>query len=330
MKICKSVLLISSLACLAAFSGGSALADTIITNDGKEIKGIVVEDYKDRVVFSTVDGEITVMKSDMRELSFDSEEENLIKLAEQASERRNYSRAMTYYDMALKVNPDSAPAKQGMAYIRGNIFRKEEALKAADIKRQQDIELSGGRSPAIPEPENAGSLAGTLEKLTGIRITIAENIPRIETVKLSSPAYETGLRKGDLLVSVWGKLTGYLSLEEILDLLINKSAIEIRCVIEHASDVAINPNRTTVLGPDGLIGASFAMEIDGLTIAAVKEDGSALKAGLQEGDLVMAIDGKQTRYMPLKKAVELIKGSKMETVKLTLRRKVIIWRESGI
>ena len=330
MKISRLVPLIPVYAVCAVIYAVSASADTIITNDGKEIKGIVVEDYRDRVVFSTADGEIVVTKSDIRELSFDSEEDNLIKLAEQAMERRDYSRAMGYYDMALKANPDSAAVKQGMAYLRGNFFRKEESLKAADIKRQQDIELYGGRGPAVQKPDETGDMAKTLEKLIGMKISIADNMPEIKALKPGSPAYEAGLRRGDILVSVWGKLTGYLSLKEILDLLINKSAIEIRCMIERAFDVAINPDKTMISGPEDLIGASFAMEIDGLTISAVRESGFAAEAGLQKDDLIMAIDGRQTRYMPLKRAVELIKNSNEGTVKLVIRRKTIIWRSNEL
>ena len=330
MKTCKFVLLILLSSVYAIASACSLSADTITTGDGKEIKGIVVEDYKDRVVFSTADGEIAVMKSDMRELLFDSEEDNLVKLAEQASERRDYSRAMGYYEMALKVNPDSARVKLGMAYLRGNYFRREEALKSADIKRQQDMELYGPQGPALKKSDEIGDLTKTLEKTTGMKISIEDSMPVIESLKPDSPAYEAGLRREDILISVWSKLAGYLSLNEILDLLVNKSAIEIRCVIERVADVAVNQNKAMISGPEDLIGASLIMEIDGLTISAVKESGPAFEAGLQNDDLVMAIDDKQTRYMPLKKAVELIGRPTEGNVKLTIRRKAIIWRNKEI
>lgn len=330
MKPCRVVILLVLFAVYAAGCATGVLADTIIENGGKEIKGIVVEDYKDRVVFSTVDGEITVMKSDMRELTFDSEEDNLVKLAEQAYERRDYSKAMCYYEMALKVNPDSSAVKQGMAYLRGNFFRREESLKAADIRRQQEMEVYGPQGPALQKTDKIGDMAKTLEKTTGMKISIENSLPVIDGLKPDSPAHEAGLRKGDILVSVWSKLTGYLSLEETLDLLVNKSAIEIRCILERVSNVVINPNKSMISGPEDLIDASFLMEMDGLTISAVKKPGSAAEAGLQNGDLVMAIDGNPTRYMPLKKAVELIRRSNEKTVKLTIRRKAIIWRNKEI
>ena len=41
---------------------------------------------------------------------------------------------------------------------------------------------------------------------------------------------------------------------------------------------------------------------------------------------MIAINGAATRYMPLKKAVELIRKLNSEYVKLKIRRKAIIWR----
>jgi C-terminal processing protease CtpA/Prc len=173
-------------------------------------------------------------------------------------------------------------------------------------------------------------MAGTLEKTTGMKVAIDGKMPRIESIKSGSPAYEAGLKNGDLLVSVWSKLTGYLSLKEILDLLVHKSAIEIRCVIGRCVDVPVNQNRTPISSPEDLIGASLVMEFDGLTISSVKEEGSAISSGLQKGDLIMAIGDNQTRYMPLKRAIELIRNSKGSAVKLAIRRKVIIWRRSEL
>ena len=330
MKISNPV--ISFLACsvsLACFAM-PLTADTIVTNDGKEMRGIVVEDYKDRVIFSTVDGEVPVMKSDMRELTFDSDEDNFIKMAEQAAERRDYSKAMGFYNMALKANPDSSAAKQGMAYLRGSIYRKEEDAKSANILRQQEIELYGNQAPIRSGAGNVDSMMEKLEKTTGMRVAITDYAPMITVVNSKSPAFEAGVRKGDTLVSVWGKLAGYLSLKEILDLLISRSAIEIRCVIERVYDVPLNQNKTVMSGSEDLIGAMLVMEFDGLVISGVTDGGAAHEAGIRKGDHVMMIDGKPTRYMPLKKAIDLIKSARSDTVKLTIRRKATIWRRSEI
>lgn len=327
MKVYRIVAISLTIAVAVLNYAGKIAADTITMNDGKEIKGIVVEDYKDRLVFSTADGEMTIMKSEMRDLSYDSEEDNLIKLADQAADRRDYSRAMGYYEMAMKQNPASKAARQGMAYLRGNLFRQEESMKFADIQRQQDIEMYGGRAPLMKESDGIDGMLKKLESTTGMRVSVIDGAPKIESIRPDSPASEAGLRPGDLLISVWSKLTGYLSMPEILDLLINRSAIEIRCEFERSLKVHVNRTMPFVARPEELIDATLAMELDGLTLSMVKPTGVSDLAGLRKGDLVTSIDGLSTRYMPLKKAIDLIRKRKGAAADLTIRRKATIWRQ---
>ena len=49
----KFLILALMIAGSLAMTIGYLSADTIYTNDNKELKGIVVEDYKDRLLFST-------------------------------------------------------------------------------------------------------------------------------------------------------------------------------------------------------------------------------------------------------------------------------------
>ena len=298
-------------------------ADTIYTNDGKEIRGIVVEEYNDRLVLSTADGEVTVMKSDIRELTFDSEEDNLVRLAQQAMDRHDQSRAYSCYERALKINPDSKAAKDGLVYLQSYILRQQEAKKENDIRRQESLERSGG---AVTEGSAEEDMAATLERTAGMAIAIKDNFPQVVSVKSGSPAHEAGIRKGDILSAIWGKLTGYMSLDDIIYTLLKRSALEIRCTIERSVEVPIDPGRQMMSGPEGIIGAGLSMEIDGLTVSTAKD----AAAGLERGDLVVAINGKPTRYMRLKAAVDFIRNVKADAVTLTLRRNLIIWRRSEI
>lgn len=310
-------LLVTGYGLLATFTFGLAVADTIRMNGGRELKGIVVEDYKDRLTLSTADGEISVMKSDIMELDFNTEEDNLIRLAEQAHDRRNYQKAYSYYDMALKSNPNSKRAKDGLVFVQGHIVRQDELKKEADVKRQADIEQYGASIDTKKKDEDEFKDATeSLKRSAGIALKMRGSQPEIDTVDRDSAAYEGGMRRGDLLVAIWGRLTGYMSLTEVMDRLLEKGALEIKCTIERTVDV-----KTA-----GGIGASFSMEFDGLTISNIKEGRASFDAGLNKNDLIVAIDGKSTRYMPLKKAIELIRDAKEDAVKLTLRREVVLWR----
>ncbi|MFA5142862.1 MAG: nickel pincer cofactor biosynthesis protein LarC [Candidatus Omnitrophota bacterium] len=304
-------------------------ADTVITSNGEEIKGIVLEDYKDRMILSTASGERTIMKSDIKELYYDEEVDNLVKLAEQAKERRDYIRALTYYDMAFKVNPNSKAAKDGLVFLEGYLFRKEQAQKEDDVRKREDLERLQ-RTAAIepPKVEEVPEKAARLKKAIGITFEIAGGFPCVANVQRNSPAEDAGIKAGDRLVAIWARLTGYMELKDLLDAFLDKPSLELKCTIERTVYIRLPPLKLVAPGAGELIGASLAMEFDGLTVSSVRANGAAAEAGLKKGDLVTFINGKQTRYMPLNKAISLIRRSKGDTVEFVLRREVLMWRRS--
>jgi len=306
---------------------GFTYADTIYTKDGKELRGIVVEDYNDRLVFSTVDGEIIVLKSNVNELYYDNDEDNLIKLAEQSFEKGDTIRAFAYYERAFRFNPNSKRAKDGIVFLQGLLFRKEQAQKEETVRRLDDFERRGELAETAKRPSGASTdAAERMRNSIGMDLVIKGNSPEIAAVRTGSPAYEGGLSKEDVLIAVWGRLTGYLSLEEVVSNIMERSALEVKCTIERRLNIAVTCNRTLLASPADLIGASLNMEFEGLTVSNVKEGEAAFKGGLKKGDLVVAINGKSTRYMPLKKAVEAIRNTKGTTVNLTVRRELTFWR----
>ena len=44
--------------------------------DEKRVKGVVVEDYDDRIVLSTIDGEKSIMKQKIERILYDMDEQN--------------------------------------------------------------------------------------------------------------------------------------------------------------------------------------------------------------------------------------------------------------
>jgi tetratricopeptide (TPR) repeat protein len=315
------LLLITHYSLLITFSN----ADTIYTSEGKELKGIVVEDYKDRLKFSTPDGEITVMKADIKELYYDTEEDNLIKLAEQMFERKDYVRAYAFYDKALRANPDSRRAKDGVVFLQGFLFRKDQAMKEEVVRRQEELER--GQGAVIPvektEDEYVKERAEALRKNIGIVLVMKGSFPVVAYVDIGSVAYEAGIKPGDMIIAVWGKLTGYLSLKEAIEMLLEKPSLELKIIIERTIELELKPNRNMLTSTKEMMSASLAMQFDGLTVTDVASPDTGLKAQ----DIITAIDGKSTRYMPLKNAIELIRGSKKDTVPLTIRRELLIWRK---
>ena len=328
MQFERRYILIALLPIFSIFLFAAAInADTVLTKDGKELRGIVVEDYKDRIVFSTADGEVSVMKADINELYYDSEEENLIKLADLALERNDNIRAFAYYDKAFKINPNSKRAKDGIVFLQGYLFRKEQLQKEDAVKRQGDFERLMETGPAATAPDaDMRSASEKLNESIGFTFNPKGNSLEISYVLPGSPAADAGIKKGDLLIAMWGKLTGYMSMDDVVTNILEKSSMEVKCTIGRTID--ISAKRGSIFsGTKDIIGAAFSMEFDGLTVSEIKDNGPAAQAGLQKRDLVMSINGDTTRYMPLKKAIELIKNFRGETIRLTIRRDFAFWRK---
>lgn len=319
------IIVISSALIIGAVSPGAS-ADTILKTDGKEIRGVVVEEYKDRLVFSTVDGEIDVMKSEIKRVSLDDEESNLLKLAANAKDNDDLARAGAYYEKVLAINPRSKAAKEGASFIKLQSWQKEKKRKLADLEKQAEIDMYGSARPAADaRGSDLEEMKDRLEKQMGISLGSEGNLPVVTRVKAETPASIAGIDRGDRLVSTWGKLTGYMSFKEVVDLLLNKSSMEVRCTIERTVDLPVSRIRTTLTSAD-LIGASLDIGPEGLALFTVKPGGSAEKAGLMKGDLIVSIDGVPTRYLQLGKAINLIKRSKGNSVKIVFRRDVVIWK----
>ena len=327
----KFLILALMIAGSLAMTIGYLSADTIYTNDNKELKGIVVEDYKDRLLFSTVDGEETLMKADIKELYYDTEEQNLIKLAEQSRDKGDFIKAFVYYDKAFKLNPDSKQAKDGIVFLQGYLFKKDMSQKEEAVRRHNEFEQFGQRPEIIvkSDEENLKEEIGRLRDTVGIAIRSKGGVTEIGNVKIGSPAYEAGIRNGDILVAIWGRLVGYMTLGEVVETILEKTSLETKCTIERKVDVRIGENRNLSSNTNDLIGITLNMQFDGLTISAVKEGSSAAGAGLKQKDLITEINGNSTRYMTFKRAIELIKKSKGDTVDLVTQREVVIWGKQG-
>ncbi|MDP2929464.1 MAG: PDZ domain-containing protein [Candidatus Omnitrophota bacterium] len=298
------------------------LSDTIYTKDGKELKGIIVEDYKDRIIFSTVDGQLTLMKSDVKELYFDTEDQNLISLAEQSKDNGDYIKAFAYYDKAFKMNPGSKAAKDGIVFLQGYLFKRDMSQKEEVVRRHNEFERKVEAAGIKSEEDKFSDDLKKLQSEAGMTLETKDGMTDVESARIGSSAYEAGIRRGDTLVAVWGRLVGYMSLREVVETLLEKNSLETKITLERGIDVSVSP--------DDPIGATLTMRLEGLTVSAVKEGSSAYEAGLMPEDLIIKINGNLTRYMPLKKAMEAIKRSKGGKVSLIIRKEIVMWGKGGV
>ncbi len=293
----------------------SCFPDTIHMKDGKEEKGLVVEEYIDRVVFSTADGEKEFFKKDIDSIEYDTPEQNLYQIGREYEKRGWYEKAAFYYRRALEINPEYKEARDAFLSSHAILWREEEARAKKELEHRRLVldwrDKKGSTEPSLPIPQDKNEV---LKKNLGIELLTDDGNFIAQKVIDGSSAYNAGIRVGDVLSAIWGRLIRYSTFEDVFNELNIPKFSEIRLTIER--DVILEGRE---------IGVSFKVRYDGLTITEIRPDSIAEKAGLKEGDIVTYIDKAPTRYMPLETAVELIK-SKTSPFTLRLKRDIMLRR----
>jgi C-terminal processing protease CtpA/Prc len=220
------------------------------------------------------------------------------------------------------MNPNSKAAKDGIVFLQGYLFKKDMSQKEEVVRRHNEFERKGPAAGVKSEEDKFSDDLKRLQSEAGMTLEAKDGMTDVESVRIGSSAYEAGIRKGDALVAVWGRLVGYMSLREVVETLLEKNSLETKITLERSIDMPVSP--------DDPIGATLAMQLEGLTVSAVKEGSSAYEAGLMPEDLIIKINGGSTRYMPLKKAMEAIKRSKGGKVSLIIRKEIVMWGKGGL
>ena len=165
------------------------------------------------------------------------------------------------------------PLQAPESYNLSSIY--EEVKKEADVKRMEEVERYG--AVVIPESDEAvktREAEARLKEVIGMTLASGGAEPKVSGIGSGMPAAEAGIKKDDLLVSVWGRLTGYMPLADVMKILLDKSSLEIKCTIERVVDVGTRRS----FDIKKVIGASLAMEFDGLTVSSVEDGGPAFAA----------------------------------------------------
>jgi len=297
----------ATFACLFC---GACYADTVYLNDNSEIKGIVVEEYVDRIVYSTVEGEREIGKADIVHIKRDEPADNLIALGDAAMEKGFHKVALKYYLMAQNVNPY-------ITSLNGKIYRVETLIhKAPEMRKRQRLalknEIMSGRPSSSPDEDDP---AVALKKKLGIAIQERRGRFFIKDMSGESPFRKAGARKGDAIISVWSKLCDYMSLAELYELLASPGDAMINVTIE----------RDLFMRAGAPFDASVVMEWEGAVVKSVPGGGGAEKAGFRARDLITAINGRPVRYVPLATVTRRL-GEADVKKSVSVRRKLNIFK----
>jgi C-terminal processing protease CtpA/Prc len=307
---------------------GVLCADTILLKDGQELKGVVVEEYHDRLIFSTERGEICLLKKDTERVIYDTPEENYVKLGAFYRDKGDYNSALYYYEAAYKLNPDLKNAKEGVVLITNMIFRRRQADLEKEVALKQDIENTMGKTIIAESVKAAGPSKETIDELwkkVGIAIGNTGYDIKVNKVLRDSSAYECGVRAGDIIVSIWGKLIKYMKLSDVYGLFLDRKVSELRLAIER-DKVVILKKGGFFGGAESMIGGKLGMEFEGLTVVDAKPGGPLEKTGITKGDRIVELGGSSTRYMPLESVYKLVEETKGKSVRLKMQREITFWK----
>ncbi|PIU42033.1 MAG: hypothetical protein COS99_02265 [Candidatus Omnitrophica bacterium CG07_land_8_20_14_0_80_42_15] len=306
---------------------GLAIADKVTLKDGTMLKGVIVEDYADRITLSTFEGEKSIMKSDATAIESDTIEDNILGLAAQYTDKSDFEKAYYYYEQAYKLNPGSKAARDGFTVSRQILFKKEQLLQQAEVKKWNMIqEFNRSKISGVDTIKKDNDAA--LKDSIGIKLEMEGTSPKVTEVLKGSPADSVGIMRGDKIIAIWSRLTGYLSKKDLLSRLLDPNQTELKLTIERA--MAVTKEKPSVLtSAQDLVGATFVLQYEGITVENVISGGPADKAGLKPGDLVISVRGNFTRYMSLDMMYNIIKECKNK-VDFVDRREVTVWKKTSI
>ncbi|MBN1405442.1 MAG: PDZ domain-containing protein [Candidatus Omnitrophica bacterium] len=305
----------------------SVYADTVYMKNGEEQKGIVVEEYIDRIKLSTADGEIEILKNNIKDILYDMPAQNLVKLGDFHRQKGNTAIAYLYYSKAREVDPSFEPAMARYAEVSALLIKRSDKQLENSIEKRKAL-LQAKDGIIKTDAEMSLTPQEKLQKYTGISLILKKGRPFVEYVTPASPAYQAGVRSGDYIISVWTRLTQYMSLEDVCDAIIASSTGETSITIERTINLksAGTPGYST--GGIASLGFYLDMTTGGLTVTRVMNNSSAFKNGLAPSDIITSINNKPTRYMPLKETISLIKSSK-DNCGITINRYAVIWKKSA-
>ncbi len=276
-------------------------ADEVALKNGNVMKGIVVEDYKDRIVLRVARGEFTIEKKKILYVNYSRPEQNYLKMGNDYADNGDYIKALEYYNKSLEAKSDY---KDAIAAI----------LRLKDTKERRTAKKS-----ALQTVTNREKLKMSL----GMVIEKEGNNTKVVSVYPASPASNAGIKSGDLIIRVWDVSTKYENLDNIMEILTGKAGTSVKIIIERKANVI---RKKLSWHQKVGIGISLNIKEEGLTINNVIKDGPAEMAGLRAEDIIIAVSGQSTRYLTLSESVKKMAGSEGTMLKLTTHRKLDLIR----
>jgi tetratricopeptide (TPR) repeat protein len=306
---------------LISFLFTPVFADTIVLKNGERIKGLILDEFKDRIVLSTAYGEKVFMKNNLKNAIYDSDTKALYRRAVNYERRGEYIKAYYAYEEVIESDPDMRFARYRMIYLEnflGKQFKKDlfnEFYRRKKCDEQSDEKVFSKR----------------LFDEVGVSLDTTGQYPTI--VKLNEEIINGATRKlteKDRIISVWGEMTAYMDIREISSRLTLPGEVKFTierdlCVdIPEKKGFGLNPFRSKL---SKLVGADILLEKYGFVISSINKSGAFYHGGIREGDRICFVDGIDVNFMPYENIQDMILGSMGGTADISVRRNMSFWKK---
>ena len=300
-------------------------ADTVTLKNGKELKGLVVENHADRVIFSTEKGEIPILLKGIKNIAYDNPEQNFMQIGKSYEAQGKLGEALAYYEKALEVNPDYQDAKNAAVGVRNRFWAQSTEGPRDEVEKKQIIYDSWSQGRPVEDFVKKQEMAqsGKLENSLGISLEKRGDWVRVQSVGPRKTAAAVGLRKNDRLISIDGQSLRYLGVSAVTKNLLSPHYSNFTLGFERDCFVHREPDIKSIRD----LGLTLKFVYDGLIVESVEQNGAADAAGMKENDLVTYVNGVSTRYMPIQKVHQLILESTGEKLAFTIQRTALLARK---
>jgi C-terminal processing protease CtpA/Prc len=309
---------------LSLFLCGPLWADTLILKNGKELKGLVVEKHADRVILSTEKGEVPILLKSLKDIRYDDPAQNFMQIGAAFEKENKMPQALAYYEKALEINPELSEAQRAVDGIKNRFLAQITEGPRDEVEKQQMIHEAWSQQRSVQDLIEKKKIEEVKALRAGLGIVLEKkgDWVRLEYVDPKKAAHIAGLRKNDRLAAIDGQSLRYLTAEAVGRLMLSPRFSNF--ILEFERDCFVK--KETAKGRLKDLGFKLKLKYEGVITHSVKEGGSAYLAGIRNKDLVIALDGEATRYMPLKELVRKIEQSEEDRLVFTVRRSVILAR----
>ncbi len=304
-------------------------ADLIRTKDGASVSGVVIEEKPDEVLFWTTQGEKVIKKSDIDNIDYSSEEDNIISMADDAKAKSDYVKAYYLYQKVFRLNLNSKPAIDGMKAVQKylNVPKEGDAISTYSNRFQ------GAGNDTLTDDEalsdNASQTEDVLNKF-GIIIGGSDNKTyylktKVLDVRPDSRGAKAGVQINDYVVGVGTTPTDYLGLFGTVSLMLDQDKGKLDITLEREVQIWFSGSGRlkdySEFSPKG-----FTLEKagKGFVVGSIDQSSAAYRTGLRDGDVIVSIDNNFVISLSKEEVFGLIDKNGLAYSTVTIRRKVTL------